>query len=1388
LGFIKSTTLLIGVFIADEMLNILLIDDNASDAELVKIALRGVPNLNLQCVNNLESFKKIFHKKDFSIILSDYNLFGNLGTDVLKYVRTHNTEIPFIMISGTLGEEKAVDILRQGATDYVLKSNLNKLPLVVSRALREAENKKTETLSNLKLLASENRLKSINQNSPDLIHTINTHGIITYSNRFFDDAAAKDPIGKNMLDFIHKEYQVKFKNHLAKAKRGLAQEFETIFVHAGLQPAWYRVRMALEQIPDPDLSILVISTDITVRKEAALREEVVSNISKELNKDITINAFLKKIRSELGKTFSTDSFYVGTYDKHKDELTFIYQFIENKPDRHVPYGRINGNGLSEYVIKTKKSLLLIGSEIDAFQHKRGIFIHMHKTRSWMGVPVMHNHEVFGMVAVLSFSQNDAFNKKDKELLTFVGSQIGAFIRRKEAEQKLKDSQFKWDSLVHHSGNLILTVTLKGKINYINQHTVSFKEIGLSPNQVLGKKFEVLAASSHKQWVAKKINQSIQTNKNSSFIMHGRVAGSYYDCTATPVFQGKKRNGLIVIVKNITDLIVAQNNIRESEERYKNVVQDQTEYIVRWKPDGKILFANQSFLDFNESTPNELYSQSYYTLIPKKEKTRFLLKIKALTQENPVLIDSHQSSRANKGSFWHEWVDRAFFDKNGQVFEYQSVGRDITIPKNAELKIKESEVFKQSILSALFSSIAVINQKGIIISTNEHWNNFSNENSGDLTYNGVGVSYLETYKKSAQNGDKLAAKALLGIKDILAAKKQLFELEYPRHSPLADRWFLMRVTPFKGADGGAVIAHYDISEQKLQQKKIIESENKYRSLFDKMHEGMFVSSEVGILKLVNPQFANMLGYKESELVDRYSYDFFADKADREHLMAKINDRKKGISESYETRMITKSGKYLYVNISSSPVYNDNGEFEGIMSIVSDISDRKSAEIKLNLSYNEIKNIEKISNALIHGKSLREISRIILEGLNKFSGIHFSKLYMLNPKTTHFELLEKVVTPVVLKKLEEQPRVLENFVPNTLTKESVFLQLVGNNVPFITSHYQEVNNLLFHSLQHAYQGRVASQLSNFIHVQTYGLLPIIANDEIQGILIFISSEQLNEYEKRTLARISKQAGTALAKKKTEDELKEYKENLEKIVENRTMELNELNSELEAFNYSVSHDLRTPIRAMDIYRGLLANELQNSELIQYVNQIERCTLEMNELIKALLEFSKMTKVPINIEEVDLNPLIHESFEKQKYYENSPNVQLKMTHMPVVQADYTLISIVINNLLSNAIKYSSKRTDALVEITYTETNNDVHIYIRDNGVGFSNKLAEKLFKPFSRLHHGDQFKGTGAGLALVHRILKRHHGTITAQSEVDKGSVFCFSLPLKFDFKSNEKKINNH
>lgn len=226
----------------------------------------------------------------------------------------------------------------------------------------------------------------------------------------------------------------------------------------------------------------------------------------------------------------------------------------------------------------------------------------------------------------------------------------------------------------------------------------------------------------------------------------------------------------------------------------------------------------------------------------------------------------------------------------------------------------------------------------------------------------------------------------------------------------------------------------------------------------------------------------------------------------------------------------------------------------------------------------------------------------------------------------------------------------------------------------------------------------------------------------------------------------------------------------------QINAANKELEAFSYSVSHDLRAPIRHIEGFVDLLSENLgdqPSAKAVRYMKTISKATNEMAHLIDDLLNFARMGRAEMRLQTVDMNRILAESLAGLKQETIGRNIIWKKKRLPEAQADPALLKQVFVNLLSNAIKYSRHRDPAEIEIgVASETEREVVLFIRDNGAGFEMKYADKLFGVFQRLHRADEFEGTGIGLANVHRIIIRHGGRIWADAAVEKGATFYFSL----------------
>lgn len=231
------------------------------------------------------------------------------------------------------------------------------------------------------------------------------------------------------------------------------------------------------------------------------------------------------------------------------------------------------------------------------------------------------------------------------------------------------------------------------------------------------------------------------------------------------------------------------------------------------------------------------------------------------------------------------------------------------------------------------------------------------------------------------------------------------------------------------------------------------------------------------------------------------------------------------------------------------------------------------------------------------------------------------------------------------------------------------------------------------------------------------------------------------------------------------------LENRVKQRTIELQSLNKELEAFSYSISHDLKSPLRAIEGYTSILQEDF-NSKLgeegMEISEKIIKSANHMTELINALLDFSKQGRKELEKSKISIYNLVSEICNEAKIKNEKINFILK--EIPDTYADLTLIKQVWYNLISNAIKYSSKKSKIIIEIGSVIKDNKSIYYIKDNGVGFDMKYYSKLFGVFQRLHSNEEFEGTGIGLSLVAKIITKHGGEIWADSQPDQGATFYF------------------
>jgi light-regulated signal transduction histidine kinase (bacteriophytochrome) len=248
--------------------------------------------------------------------------------------------------------------------------------------------------------------------------------------------------------------------------------------------------------------------------------------------------------------------------------------------------------------------------------------------------------------------------------------------------------------------------------------------------------------------------------------------------------------------------------------------------------------------------------------------------------------------------------------------------------------------------------------------------------------------------------------------------------------------------------------------------------------------------------------------------------------------------------------------------------------------------------------------------------------------------------------------------------------------------------------------------------------------------------------------------------------------------EREIRKNRDDLEQRVRDRTVQLEESNKELEAFSYSVSHDLRAPLRAIDGFTRILADDHApdlSPEAQRVCSVIRENTGKMGRLIDDLLAFSRLGRTEMQLSPIDMGTLAQSVFYELTTPESQARIDFQVGPLPAAVGDPSLMRQVWMNLLGNAVKFSSKRERAIIEVSAEKKDGDLVYAVRDNGAGFDMQYVHKLFGVFQRLHNTREFEGTGVGLALVQRVIHRHGGRVWAEGETNRGATFRFALTEK-------------
>ena len=924
--------------------------------------------------------------------------------------------------------------------------------------------------------------------------------------------------------------------------------------------------------------------------------------------------------------------------------------------------------------------------------------------------------------------------------------------RKKTEAAIRLSEEKFRNVFEHSPVGKSLTAIDGTIN-LNQTFCTL--LGYSPDELKGLHWSKITHPDDFGITQKNIDyllrgemeivrfQKRYIHKNGSIIWTEVNSFLQKDNDGKPLY-------LITALNDITQQVLLTEKLRETNQYLENLYNYANAPIIVWDTSLKITRFNQAFENLSGYIANEVIGKGIDILFP----------------ENKIESSLNLINDTAKGSRWESveieilrkdgeirivlWNSANIYDKDlKQIISTIAQGNDITERKKAEILLQDEKDRIRTILDLVGDPIFVKdNEHRITLANSAFYKMFEmDENSV------IGFTLVESVPEKERHHFLKVDRSVLdtGIPDLREEELTVGDIAHN---------IITRKTRFIDESGKKFLVGsiHDITERKLAENVLFKTTEQLE------HIGKMARIGGWELDLATMQ----VNYsRETARIHEVDYPYVPPKLSQgsefyppavwPEVQAAVQAAiEQGTAYDREWPFITAKGNHIWVRVQGFCV-KENGNTIKLQGTFQEITERKRAEESLRIYTERLRNLHIIDQAIL--QALESPEEIVQKALH-----HITNLLNCQRASVGIFDFEK-----------KEVRIYASDVNNDKIIE------IGTNLPERTYGDIEImrkgNMEIIEDISKMTSSLTISQTLNVVGVQSFINVPLLSSLQLYGVLNigWKNPKTISVEEIEITNELASQITIAIEQASLLKETKSYAIKLERRVRDRTAQLVVANKELESFAYSVSHDLRAPLRHIDGFAKMLKSELKTEsvDVLHFLDIISTSSIKMGTMIDSLLNFSRLGRHSIQQAEIDLNDIVSKIIIQFEPDTKSRNIDWKIGKLPVISGDYNLISLVFENLISNAIKFTSKKEIAQIEIgIYEQTNETNTIFVKDNGAGFDPLFTEKLFGVFQRLHSNEEFEGIGIGLANVKQIINKHGGSIWAEGKIGEGATFYITL----------------